>query len=109
MIDQLLKNFTRLAFSYSNLIEIADVTKSSDQIHQRKTAFQSQSAVTVRTANEVLNQDRFTVEGGRQKQPPVIELPALAQTRRTSHRTNFREHVVPIGFRVAPLEVHARS
>ena len=79
MIDQSLKHLARIMLGDAQLFKIAAVTQATNQFHQRQTAFERQAAVRVRTTDKVLNQKRFAIEAGRQKQTRAVALPTFAQ------------------------------
>src|SRR6266446_9665449 len=100
MVDQFLEDFARIMFGYSDLVEITAVTKTADQIHQRQASFERQAPVRLRATDEVLNQQRFSVNSRRQEQTRAVALPPFRQASRSPHRANLAEHFFPIRFRI---------
>src|ERR1044072_7936964 len=64
--------------------------------------------MSVRTADEILNQQSFAVQRRRQKQTRTLKLPAVLEATRATYHIQFRENFLPITFRIATLKVVAR-
>src|SRR5260370_535804 len=59
--------------------QIPRIGEAGEEFGKRVTSFERQAAGLVRPADEILNQEKLTKQGGGQKEAPAVDLPAALQ------------------------------
>src|ERR1051326_4050066 len=93
--DELFEDVELVAVGDALRFEVAAVAHPADEFGERQAAFERATAVTVRAAHEILDEQHVVVDRGREEESKAFALPALFEPLRAAHGAQVAEDFRP--------------